>query len=110
MRAIVIARPGPPDVLELRDVPTPEPQRGEARITVHATAINRADLLQRLGMYPAPPDSPPDIPGLEYAGVVDALGEGVRDLAPGDRVYGLAGGGTYAERLVVPARTAVKMP
>ena len=110
MRAIVISRPGPPDVLTLRDLPTPEPQRGEVRIAIRATAVNRADLLQRMGLYPAPPDAPADIPGLEYAGVIDALGEGVESLAPGDHVYGLAGGGTYAEYLVVPARTVVKMP
>ena len=67
MRAIVIREPGGPDVLELRDVPTPTPQRGEARVRVRATAVNRADLIQRMGAYPAPPDSPRDIPGLEHA-------------------------------------------
>jgi putative PIG3 family NAD(P)H quinone oxidoreductase len=110
MRAIVIREPGGPDVLELRDVPTPTPQRGEARVRVRATAVNRADLLQRMGAYPAPPDSPRDIPGLELAGEVDAVGEGVTAVKVGDRVFGLAGGGTYAEQVVVHARTLVRMP
>jgi putative PIG3 family NAD(P)H quinone oxidoreductase len=110
MRAIVITEPGGPEVLALRDVPSPTPQRGEARVRVRATAINRADLIQRMGAYPAPPDSPRDIPGLEHAGEVDAIGEGVTCVKVGDRVFGLAGGGTYAEQLVVPARTLVRMP
>ena len=110
MRAIVIREPGGPDVLELRDVPTPTPQRGEARVRVRATAVNRADLLQRMGAYPAPPDAPRDIPGLELAGEVDAVGEGVTAVKVGDRVFGLAGGGTYAEQVVVHARTLVRMP
>jgi putative PIG3 family NAD(P)H quinone oxidoreductase len=110
MRAIVISKPGGPEVLELRDVPAPEPARGEARVRGRATAVNRADLLQRLGMYPAPPDSPQDIPGLEFAGEVDAIGDGVTEVAVGDRVFGLAGGGTYAEQLVAHARTLVPIP
>ena len=77
MRAIVIAKPGGPEVLELREVPTPEPSRGEVRVRIRATAVNRADLLQRLGLYAAPPGSPPDIPGLEIAGRVVALGPDV---------------------------------
>src|SRR5262245_22196008 len=92
MRAIAITRPGGPEVLELVDRPPPAPSRGEVRVRVHATAINRADLLQRMGAYPAPADSPPDIPGLEIAGEVDALGHGVERLAIGDRVFGLVGG------------------
>jgi putative PIG3 family NAD(P)H quinone oxidoreductase len=110
MRAIVIGKFGGPEVLELRDVPAPAPERGEVRVRIHATAVNRADLLQRLGHYPAPADAPQDIPGLEFAGVVDALGPGVTELAVGDRVFGLAGGGAYAEQIVVHARTMAKMP
>ena len=110
MRAIVIREPGGPEVLELREVPTPTPQRGEARVRVRATAVNRADLIQRVGAYPAPLDSPRDIPGLELAGEVDAIGEGVTAVKVGDRVFGLAGGGTYAEQVVVHARTLVRMP
>src|SRR5581483_3420882 len=110
MRAIVITKPGGPEVLELRDVPTPAPQRGEARVRVRATAVNRADLLQRMGAYPAPADSPRDIPGLEFAGEVDSVGEGVTHVKVGDRVFGLAGGGTYAEEVVLPARTLARIP
>jgi NADPH2:quinone reductase len=110
VRAIAIVRPGGPDVLELRDRPDLAPLRGEVRIRVRAAGVNRADLLQRMGNYPAPADAPADIPGLEYAGEVDALGEGVTELSLGDRVFGLAPGGAYAEQLVVPARAAVRMP
>jgi putative PIG3 family NAD(P)H quinone oxidoreductase len=109
MKAIVIARFGGPDVLELRDVPAPEPGAGEARVRVRATAVNRADLLQRMGAYAAPPDAPQDIPGLEFAGEVDAVGRGV-DLPVGTRVFALAGGGTYAEHVVVHARTLARIP
>jgi putative PIG3 family NAD(P)H quinone oxidoreductase len=110
MRAIVITKPGGPEVLALRDIPTPAPQRGEARVRVRATAVNRADLLQRMGFYPAPPDAPRDIPGLEYAGEVDAIGDGVTAVKVGDRVFGLVGGGSYAEQLVAPERTIVRVP
>jgi NADPH2:quinone reductase len=110
MKAVVITRAGGPEVLELRDVPLASPSRGEVRVRVRATAINRADLLQRMGGYPAPPGSPADIPGLEYAGEVDAVGEDAGDLQPGERVFGLCGGGSYAEALVVPARTVARMP
>jgi putative PIG3 family NAD(P)H quinone oxidoreductase len=106
----VIVRPGGPDVLEPRDRPDLAPLRGEVRVRVRAAGVNRADLLQRMGNYPAPADAPADIPGLEYAGEVDALGEGVGELSVGDRVFGLAPGGAYAEQLVVPARAAVRMP
>lgn len=110
MKAIVISRPGEPEVLELREVPAPVPARGEVRVRVRATAVNRADLLQRMGMYPAPPDAPADIPGLELAGEVDAVGEGAHELAVGDRVFGLVGGGAYAEQVVAHARTLARMP
>jgi NADPH2:quinone reductase len=110
MRAIAITKPGGPDVLTLVDRPAPEPSRGEVRVRVRATAINRADLLQRMGAYPAPPDAPPDIPGLEFAGEVDALGPGVERLAIGDRVFGLVGGGSYAEAVVSHERAVAKIP
>jgi putative PIG3 family NAD(P)H quinone oxidoreductase len=110
MRAIVIREPGGPEVLELREVPSPEPSRGEARVRIRATAVNRADVLQRMGMYPAPAGAPVDIPGLELAGEVDAIGEGVTDVAAGDRVFGIVGGGAYAEQVVVHARTLAHMP
>jgi putative PIG3 family NAD(P)H quinone oxidoreductase len=110
MRAIVIRQPGGPEVLELRDVPDPTPSRGEVAVRVAATAVNRADILQRLGKYPAPPGSPPDIPGLEVAGEVEALGEDVTERAVGDRVFGLVGGGAYAEKVVVHARAVARIP
>ena len=110
MKAIVIASPGGPEQLVLREVESPVPSRGEVRVRVRASAINRADLLQRMGMYPAPADAPKDIPGIELAGVVDALGEGVTRLAVGDRVFGLVGGGAYAEHVTAHERTLAKMP
>jgi NADPH:quinone reductase len=110
MRAIAIARSGGPDVLTIVDRPLPEPSRGEVRVRVRATAVNRADLLQRMGMYPAPADSPPDIPGLEIAGEVDALGAGVERLALGDRVFGLVGGGGYAQAIVSHERALARIP
>ena len=110
MRAIVITKPGGPEVLELRDVATPEPAPGQVRVRIRACAVNRADLLQRMGMYPPPADAPQDIPGLEIAGEVDAVGAGVVELAKGDRVFGVVGGGAYAEAVVVHARTLARMP
>src|ERR1700749_4156101 len=110
MRAIVIEQPGGPEVLVLRDVPTPEQGRGEVRIRVRATAVNRADLLQRMGLYPAPPDAPQQIPGMEYAGEVEALGPGVTQWKTGDRVFGIVGGGAYAEQLLTHAETLARIP
>jgi putative PIG3 family NAD(P)H quinone oxidoreductase len=110
VKAIVIGRFGGPEVLELRDVAAPSPGRGEVRVRVRASAVNRADLIQRAGGYPAPPDAPPDIPGLEFAGEIDAVGESVTDAAVGDRVFGLSGGGAYAEAIVVHARTVTRVP
>jgi len=110
MRAVAITKPGGPDVLAVVERPSPEPSRGEVRVRVRATAINRADLLQRMGAYPAPADSPPDIPGLEIAGEVDAVGPGVERLKLGDRVFGLVGGGGYAEQVVSHERALAKIP
>jgi len=110
MRAVVVTSPGGPEVLELRTVADPVPSRGEVRVRIRATAVNRADLLQRMGLYPPPPDAPQDIPGLELAGEIDAVGEGVTELREGERVFGLASGGAYAERIVLPARAVARMP
>src|SRR5690606_5364471 len=79
-------------------------------VRVHATALNRADLLQRRGAYAAPEGAPPDIPGLEFAGTVEALGDGVEGWSLGDRVMGLVGGGGYAEYVTVPASHALHVP
>jgi NADPH2:quinone reductase len=110
MRAIVITKPGGPDVLQLDDLPDVQPQRGEVRVRVRATAVNRADVLQREGKYPAPVDCPANIPGLEYAGEIDAIGEGTIDFRIGDRVFGLVGGGSYSEYIVAHWRTVARMP
>jgi NADPH2:quinone reductase len=110
MRAVVITRPGGPEVLEVRDVPAPEPGFEQVRVRVRATALNRADLLQRLGHYPAPPGAPSDIPGLELAGEVEALGPGVTRWKQGDRVFGLVAGGSYAEEVVAHERTLARIP
>lgn len=110
MRAIIITRPGPPDVLALRDVPAPEPGPRQLLVRVRATAINRADLLQRLSRYPAPPDSPQSIPGLEYAGTVEAVGADAARWQSGDGVMGLVGGGSYAEYVVTHEDEAIRIP
>ncbi len=110
MRAVVITRPGDPDVLAVEDRPAPEPGTGEVLVRVHAAALNRADLMQRRGAYPPPPGAPADVPGLEYAGEITASGPGVYDRAVGDRVFGLVGGGAYAEYVVAHERTAVVVP
>lgn len=110
MRAIVIREPGGPEVLALRDVPEPSPPPSFVRVAVRYAGVNRADLLQRAGLYPAPAGVPADIPGLEYSGVVDAIGEGVTRFAAGDRVCGLVGGGAYAERLVVHEGEVARVP
>jgi NADPH:quinone reductase len=110
MKAVVITRAGGPEVLEIRDRPMPEPGPGEIRVRVRASALNRADLLQRRGRYPAPPGAPQEVPGLEYAGEVDAVGEGTGLWAVGNRVMGIIGGGGHAEYVVVHEREAVRVP
>jgi NADPH:quinone reductase len=110
MPAVVITKPGGPDVLQLSDVARPVPSPRQIRVRVHATAVNRADLLQRAGNYPVPADAPQDIPGLEYAGIVDALGEDVTRWSPGDRVMGLVGGGAYAHYIVTHEDETVRIP
>jgi putative PIG3 family NAD(P)H quinone oxidoreductase len=111
MKAVVIAQPGGPEILELRDVPAPEPRGDQVRVRVRACGLNRADLMQMRGHYPAPPGVPQDIPGLEYAGEVDALGPTVTGpLEIGTRVFGIVSGGAMAEYLVTPERMAVPIP
>ncbi|HEY0672331.1 MAG TPA: NAD(P)H-quinone oxidoreductase [Longimicrobiales bacterium] len=110
MRAVVITAPGHPDVLQLRDVVRPQPGAREILVRVHATAVNRADLMQRLGHYPAPPGWPQDIPGLEYAGVIEECGADVRRWRGGERVLGIVGGGSYAEYVVVHEAEAMLVP
>ena len=113
MKAIVMKGPGGPEVLEYRDVPLPEPRGDQVRVRVRACGVNRADLMQRLGRYPAPAGVPADIPGLEFAGVVDAIGSGATPADGcrlGDRVMGILGGGGYAEYVLTHPRTLIPIP
>lgn len=110
MRAMVITRPGGPEVLEAQEVPRPEPLGDQVRVRVRAAGINRADLLQRMGFYPAPVDVPGNIPGLEFAGEVDAVGPLARAWRPGQRVMGIIGGGGQAEYLVIHEGMLVEIP
>ena len=96
--------------LEWREHPDPEPGTGEVVVAVRAAGLNSADRLQVAGLYPAPPGSPPDIPGLEVAGEVLAAGPGATRFAVGDRVMAVVGGGGQAERLVVPERHLLPVP
>jgi len=110
MKAVIITRPGGPEVLEIQERPMPEPGIGQIRVRVHASALNRADLLQRMGNYPVPPGYPADIAGMEYVGEVDALGEGSMAWKVGDRVMGIIGGAGHAEYLCVHEREAMPAP
>jgi len=109
MRAITIDEPGGPDVLVWGDAPDPVAQPGEVLIDVVASAVNRADLLQREGHYPPPPGAS-DVLGLECSGVVAEVGDGVSDWRVGDRVCALLAGGGYAERVAVPAAQVMPVP
>ncbi|HEV3121975.1 MAG TPA: NAD(P)H-quinone oxidoreductase, partial [Isosphaeraceae bacterium] len=111
MKAIVITARGGPEVLALRDLERPQPAAEQVLVRVRACGVNRADLLQNLGQYPAPPGAPADIPGMEFAGEVEQLGPGVTGgLKPGDRVCGITGGGAYAEYLLAHERMLALMP
>ncbi|MBA3659602.1 MAG: NAD(P)H-quinone oxidoreductase [Gemmatimonadales bacterium] len=109
MRAVIYSAAGGPEVIALGDVPRPEVRPGFIRVRVHAAGVNRADLLQRRGHYPAPTGWPADIPGLEYAGEVEAV-RGRSRWSIGDRVMGLVGGGAMAELLVTHADEAMAIP
>ncbi len=110
MQAIIITRPGGPEVLEIQKRPLPEPSSNEVRVRVLVAGLNRADILQRQGHYPAPLGSPPDIPGMEIVGLVDAIGANVMDWKTGARVFGLVGGGGYAEYIVTHERLLAPVP
>ncbi|MCB0882523.1 MAG: NAD(P)H-quinone oxidoreductase [Thermoleophilia bacterium] len=109
MRAVVAARPGGLDALQLVEVPDPVPGPGEVLVRVRATAVNRADILQRLGHYPPPPGAS-DVLGLEAAGRIEALGPGVDGWTVGDRVMALLAGGGYAELVAVPQGQLMPVP
>jgi NADPH2:quinone reductase len=110
MKAIIITRPGGPDVLEMQERPKPEPGLGQIRVRVRASALNRADILQRQGNYPVPPGVPADMAGMEYAGEVDSLGPGATLWKVGDRVMGIIAGAGHAEFLCVNEREAMPVP
>lgn len=109
MYAITIREPGGPDVLEWTTAPDPEPGPGEVLLDVAASAVNRADLLQRQGLYPPPPGAV-DIPGLEASGTIAALGPGVTGWNVGDPVAALLAGGGYAQRVAVPSAQLLPLP
>ncbi|HSD81746.1 MAG TPA: NAD(P)H-quinone oxidoreductase, partial [Solirubrobacteraceae bacterium] len=110
MKAVRFTGKGGPEVVELAEVEQPVPARGEVLVRVKAAAMNRADLLQRRGLYPPPPGFREDIPGLELAGEVEALGPGATRFAPGDRVMAIVGGGGQAELCVVHERQLMPVP
>ncbi|MFM2044429.1 MAG: hypothetical protein RLY86_3005 [Pseudomonadota bacterium] len=109
MTAIEITAPGGPEVLAQTIRPVPSPGPGEVLIRVAAAGVNRPDVLQRKGLYPAPPGAS-DIPGLEVAGTIAGLGGGVEDWAPGDAVCALVAGGGYAEYCIAPAPQCLPVP
>jgi putative PIG3 family NAD(P)H quinone oxidoreductase len=109
VKAIVVETPGDPAVMPLAEVPDPTPGPGEVLVRARATAVNRADTLQRRGLYPPPPGAS-EIIGMEVAGEVEALGEGVEGWEPGDRVMALLAGGGYAEQVAVPAGQLMPVP
>jgi NADPH:quinone reductase len=98
------------EMLVVEERPDPEPGKGELLVRVRAAGLNGADMLQRRGAYPAPPGSPPDIPGMELAGEVAAVGPGVSRFGEGDRVMAIVGGGAQAELALVHERGAMPVP
>ena len=110
MIAAIITGAGGPEVLAIRDVPPPAPAPDEVLVRVRASALNRADLLQRAGRYPAPPGSPPNIPGIEFAGEIVRTGERAGRWRVGQRVFGIAGGGAHGEYLTAHERAVAEVP
>ncbi len=110
MRAAVMTKPGGPEVFEVQDLPDPSYGPEEVVIGVRASALNRADLMQRRGGYPAPAGIRDDIPGLEVAGEIESVGERVTGWKPGDRVMALVGGMGYATKIAVHERMVMPVP
>src|ERR1043166_1154562 len=111
MKAVTITSFGSVEGLEVREVPdAPSASLDRVRVRVRAAGLNRADILQRLGRYPAPPGYPRDVPGIEFAGEVAEVGEEVRDWKVGDPVFGITGGGGQAEHVTVPANHLARIP
>lgn len=109
-KAIRIREPGGPEVLELGEIELSAPGPSQVLVEVAAAGLNRADCLQRRGFYPAPPGVPTDVPGLEFSGRVEAVGDGVSDWKPGDRVMGIVGGGSMATRLLTEGSELMPVP
>lgn len=111
MKAVVITKHGGVAGLEVLEVDDPPPPAADSvRVRVRAAGLNRADVLQRLGHYPAPPGYSQDIPGLEFAGEVDAVGSEVRNWTPGQRVFGITAGGAQAELVTTPESHLAEVP
>lgn len=110
MKAVVITKPGAPEVLQIRERPTPEPGAGELLIKVFAAGVNRPDVAQRKGHYPPPPGASPDIPGLEISGVVERLGKDCLTSKVGDKVCALVSGAGYSEYSSVPEGQCLPIP
>jgi NADPH:quinone reductase len=111
MKAVKIVSFGGVEGLQVVEVPdAPLPAADRVRVRVRAAGLNRADILQRLGRYPAPPGYPPDIPGLEFAGEVESVGDGARAWKKGDRVFGITGGGAHADLVTVSEATLARVP
>lgn len=109
MRAVEISAPGGPEVLKPTERPVPRPQKHEVLIRVAAAGVNGPDIMQRKGLYPAPPGAS-DLPGLEVSGEIVAVGEAVKRWSPGDRVTALTNGGGYAEYCVADAQQCLPIP
>ena len=109
-KAIRIREPGGPEVLQVGEIDLPKPGPTEVLVDVAAAGLNRADCLQRRGFYPAPPGVPADVPGLEFAGVVESVGDAVSTWKPGDRVMGIVGGGSMATRVVTQGAELMPVP
>lgn len=110
MRAAVITEPGGPEVFQIQNIDDPKPGPEEVLVEVKATALNRADLLQRRGRYPSPPGIRQDIPGLEMAGIVTDVGERVFDISPGTRVFAILSGEGYSSKLAIHHRLVAPIP
>ena len=110
MRAVVLREHGGPEVLQIEQVPDPAPGPDDIVVDIAHTALNRADTLQRMGLYADPRQRAIEIPGLEYAGTVSAVGSEVSNWSVGDRVMGIEAGGCYAEKVVTHSRQALPIP
>lgn len=110
MQAIIIKKPGGPEVLQVEERESPKPKASEVLIDVKASGVNRPDVFQRMGGYPAPEGAPDDIPGLEVAGIIKEVGQDVKQWQAGDKVCALVAGGGYASEVTAPAMQCLPIP